>query len=55
MDLIHFNCRASKIAFIKQNKISSLEVISQTDASLILKSSGFQWENNVFVYSVERV
>jgi hypothetical protein len=48
---IHFNCAASKLAFINRNKVHADEIISETSASITIVTDE-DFSNSVFVFQI---
>lgn len=51
---IIFHSQDAKRRFTKENSISSAEIIRETPTSITIHDDGTHWENNGWVYSVER-
>jgi len=51
---IHFHSADAKRHFVKENGFTDAEIVRETPASLTVMDDGVHWENNGWVYSVER-
>jgi hypothetical protein len=51
---IVFNCAASKLAYLKMLHVFKSSIIEESTGHMVIKDTGYGYENSPFVYSVER-
>lgn len=51
---ITFHSADAKSRFMKENGFTQAEIIRETPGSITIHDDGTPWENNGWVYSVER-